>query len=248
MTLMGPSASFLAESSAVKWGDVFSLALQQLRTEGAIQDDRPLFRIDCQDEAAQAPFQFDPVQGKLHRRDCAIIPEYSRSALFARWTMGSGEQPLACSHCRPSSLTHYQDTQQDVTLDIFFGVISILDQFGTVLQERGKEYRSSKEGQELERKLQDLYGNLDRKQKETLGVMLDSMDQMVKFLKEADRQLHETPDLTAGNGAGRAKSHVSSNGHKPEDSVLANGKRKSDLKTGSTSRRGKARNISAKTD
>ena len=245
---MGPSASSLAESSGVKWGDVFSIALQRMRTEGAIRDDRPLIRIDFQDEAAQAPFQFDPVQGRLHRRDCAIVPKHSRSALFARWTMWDGEQPLACSHCRPSPLALQPDHQQDITLDIFFGVISILDQFGTVLQERGKEYRSSKEGQELEKKLQGLYGNLDRKQKETLGVMLETMDQMVRFLKEAEGHLHEETNRVNGNGSFQSKSNFSTNGHKPEATMSTNGKRKSLKKTHSKSRQGRPRKISTEND
>ncbi|HSF08479.1 MAG TPA: hypothetical protein VLA60_03635, partial [Nitrospirales bacterium] len=84
--------------------------------------------------------------------------------------------------------------------------ISILDQFGTVLRERGKEYRTSSDGQELERKLEDLYQNLDRQQKDTIEVMLHSMDQMVKFLREADRNLSQVHDKPM-NG------HVQTNGH-----------------------------------
>src|SRR5690606_31830234 len=140
-----------------------------------------------------------------HRRGCSNIADDSRSALFARWSMGLHEQFLACSHCRPHPNPRGQEAQ-DVTLDILFGVISILDQFGTVLRERGKEYRTSSDGQELERKLEDLYQNLDRQQKDTIEVMLHSMDQMVKFLREADRNLSQVQDKPV-NG------HVHTNGH-----------------------------------
>ena len=201
-------------TTEVYWGDVFAIALQELRSQGKVSDARPLLRIDGQAEAAMAPYQFDPVYGKLHRRGCSNIAVDSRSALFARWSMALDEQFLACPHCRPHPYPRGQEAQ-DITLDILFGVISILDQFGTVLRERGKEYRTSSDGQELERKLEDLYQSLDRQQKDTIGVMLYSMDQMVKFLREADRNLsqdlHANPmnghAHTNGDGVGKEKTH-----------------------------------------
>lgn len=203
---MGHSPDDTVATSDVYWGDVFAIALQELRSQGKVSDARPLLRIDAQAEAAQAPYQFDPVYGKLHRRGCPVISEDSRSALFARWSMVSDEQFLACSHCRPHPLPQGKDAQ-DVTLDIFFGVISILDQFGTVLRERGKEYRTSKDGQELERKLEAFYHNLDRQQQTTLEMMLHSMDQMVKFLRDADNNLGQGLHDHPVNG------HVHTNGH-----------------------------------
>lgn len=202
---MGRSPEDTTGTIEVYWGDVFAIALQELRSQGKVSDARPLLRIDGQVEAAMAPYQFDPVYGKLHRRGCSNIADDSRSALFARWSMGLDERFLACPHCRPHPYPRGQEAQ-DVTLDILFGVISILDQFGTVLRERGKEYRTSSDGQELERKLEDLYQNLDRQQKETIEVMLHSMDQMVKFLREADRNLSQVHDKPV-NG------HVQTNGH-----------------------------------
>ncbi len=202
---MGHSPEGTTGTTEVYWGDVFAIALQELRSQGKVSDARPLLRIDGQDEAVMAPYQFDPVYGKLHRRECSNIADDSRSALFARWSMGRDEQFLACSHCRPHPYPHGHEAQ-DVTLDILFGVISILDQFGSVLRERGKEYRISRDGQELERKLEDLYQNLDRQQKDTIEVMLHSMDQIVKFLREADRNLSQVHNRTV-NG------HVQTNGH-----------------------------------
>ena len=183
----------------MQWGDVFAIALQELRSQGKVRGVRPLLRIDCQDEAARAPFQFDPVYDKIHRRGCVAISVESRSALFARWDMTLKEKSLACPHCRPHPLPKRKESQ-DVTLDIFFGVISILDQFGTVLRERGKEYRTSKEGQELGRKLEDLYKNLDLQQKHTLDMVLQSMDQMVQFLHEADKNLNQDLPNKSANG------------------------------------------------
>ncbi|MDH3505129.1 MAG: hypothetical protein OEM58_11465 [Nitrospirota bacterium] len=203
---MGRSTDDTTATTEVYWGDAFAIALQELRSQGKVSDARPLLRIDGQAEAALAPYQFDPVYGKLHRRGCSAIADDSRSALFARWRMALDEQFLACPHCRPHPLPQGKEAQ-DVTLDIFFGVISILDQFGTVLRERGKEYRTSKDGQELERKLEGLYQNLDRQQKDTLEVMLHSMDQMVKFLREADKNLSQGLHDKPVNG------HVHTNGH-----------------------------------
>ena len=201
-----------SETLDIQWGDIFAIALQELRSQGKIQDTHPLLRIDCQDEAAQAPFQYDPVYDRIHRLECTAISVESRSALFALWNMTSEERALACPHCRPRPLPKRIEAQ-DATLDIFFGVISILDQFGTVLRERGKEYRISKEGQELERKLEDLYKNLDLQQKHTLDVVLQSMDQMVKFLKEADTSLKERLPNEPMNGKFHTNgAHVKRNG------------------------------------
>ena len=199
-----------------RWSDQLAISLQELRAHNSISDSQPLIRIDRQDDAAQAPFQFDPVYGQLHRRDCSVISEDVRSALFARWNMGVEERRLACSYCRPTPITGEKQSQE-LTLDIFFGVISILDQFGTVLQERGKEYRTSKEGKELERKLGELYNNLDRQQKDTLEVVLGSMDHMIKLLRMADHNLNQNlkpksnhqPSQRNGNGNG----HLNGNGH-----------------------------------
>lgn len=203
---MGRSPEDTTVTTEVYWGDVFAIALQELRSQGKISDARPLLRIDGQAEADMAPYQFDPVYGKLHRLGCSNIAVDSRSALFARWSMALDEQFLACPHCRPHPYPRGQEAQ-DITLDILFGVISILDQFGTVLRERGKEYRTSSDGQELERKLEDLYQNLDRQQKDTIGAMLHSMDQMVKFLREADKNLSQDLHANPMNG------HAHTNGH-----------------------------------
>src|SRR5690606_32678603 len=120
---MGRSPEDTTGTTDVYWGDVFAIALQELRSQGKVSDARPLLRIDGQAEAAMAPYQFDPVYGKLHRRGCSDIADDSRSALFARWSMGLHEQCLACAHCRPHPNPRGQEAQ-DVTLDILFGVIS----------------------------------------------------------------------------------------------------------------------------
>ena len=213
---MGTPTEETNAQSHTRWSDNLAISLQELRAHNKISDAQPLIRIDCQEDAAQAPFQFDPVYGKLHRRDCSVISDDVRSALFARWSMAAEERRLACSHCRPLP-SKGRKTSQDLTLDIFFGVISILDQFGTVLQERGKEYRTSKEGKELEQKLEELYSNLDRQQKDTLEVVLGSMDHMIKLIRTADQNLNQnlrsepTHQPPPSNGNGNSK--LNGNGH-----------------------------------
>lgn len=55
-------------------GDFVALKIQELYKESKIDVREALLKIDNREEAAQAPFQFDPAAGLLHRRDCKAIP------------------------------------------------------------------------------------------------------------------------------------------------------------------------------
>lgn len=180
------------------WADAFAISLQEWRAEGKLGGGYPLFRIDYRNEAAQAPMQFDPVGGRLHRSRCSAIPESSRSALFARWSLAPDERPLACPICQPEPPAD-ETLERKLSVDLFYGVISILDQFGNILRERGREFRNSQEGRDLEKQLEGLYATLDKQQREALEVLLSALGKMVDLLQECDKNLHEGARMN-GNG------------------------------------------------
>jgi hypothetical protein len=183
-------------------GDRFALKLQELRTEGKVGGDQPLLRIDSRDEAAKAPYQFDTARAKLHRTGCDAIPRASRSALLARWGVSPDESDLGCERCRPGP-TERRAMRRNPASDLLYGMVSILDQFGNVLRERGKEYRESEQGRQLTSDLEGLYANLDKRQKDALDVVLSSLDGLLVLVQEYDGSLR----AGNGNGAGRRNGH-----------------------------------------
>jgi len=183
-------------------GDFAALELQRLVGSGLIDSDQALLRIDYRREAKNAPFQFDMVKGTLHRRGCPSIPGASSAALYAVWDPGLELDLVACSECRPSA-GEAQSMNQDKTLDVLYGFISLVDQFGSVLKERGQEYRSSAKGQKLAEDLNAMFSTLDQTQRDALRVTLDSLDGLVKAIESAKRasSVNGTPaPATARNG------------------------------------------------
>ena len=171
------------------WGDALAIAIQRSRVQGRLNGDQPLIRIDAQREAAQAPFQFDPVHGRLHRRDCHAIPSDARSALFGRWTMDADDVVLACPSCRPVPQGTRPEGERIESVEFLYGVASILGQFGTLLRERGKEFRNSDEGRQLEQQVESFYAQLDVQQRHVVDLVLTSLEQLVKAVQECDRNL-----------------------------------------------------------
>lgn len=183
-------------TSMAGWGDVLAIAIQRSRVQGRLNGDQPLIRIDAQREAAQAPFQFDPVCGRLHRRDCHAIPSDARSALFGRWTMDAHDIVLACPLCCPAPQSTIPRGERIETVELLYGVASILGQFGTLLRERGKEFRNSDEGRQLEQQVESFYAQLDVQQRHVFDLLLTSLEQLAKAVQECDR------NLQAANGTG----------------------------------------------
>jgi small nuclear ribonucleoprotein (snRNP)-like protein len=179
-------------------GDEIALRLQQLRKQGKIDDDQPLLRIEFQREAAEAPFQFDAVSGKIHRNGCKSIPRHARSALYGVWHLPPEAAAYACSRCRPAEQAA-ETTENDRVSHTLFGVLSVLDQFGSVLVERGRDYRHSERGRQLEKTMRQLVKDLDQKQRETLDGVLHSFDALLNVVNDYNHTL-------SGNGNGsRAK-------------------------------------------
>ncbi len=178
-------------------GDLLALKLQQLHKERKLEGDQPLLRIDYREEAAQAPFQFDAARSKLHRTGCRAIPQSSRTALFGVWRIQPEDQKHACRRCCPGPESE-RTMDKNFTSDLFYGLLSIVDQFGNVLRERGREYRNSESGQQAELDIEGLYARLGKKEKETLDVVLSSLDDVLKMVRDFNRSLNGSNGRNGG--------------------------------------------------
>ena len=194
---------------AAEIGDTIALKLQTLRQEGKIDDEQPLIRIDYRKEASQAPFQFDIKNAKLHRTMCTSIPRGAQPTLYAVWRPDAKDLELACEKCRPVPIEE-ERMKKDVVSDIVFGLLSVMDQFGSVLTERGREYRNSKRGRQIAKTVEVLFSRLDQKQREALNVTISSLDDLSEIIHGYDERLQQKDK----NGKGRNGRGIRSNGRK----------------------------------
>jgi hypothetical protein len=197
-------------------GDLAAIGLQELFRQRAIDTKQPLLRIDYRAEAAQAPFHFDMVRGKLHRTGCRAIPQSSLPALYAVWDPGDRWSSLACATCRPV-FPEAPDMNRDSSFDLLYGLLSVVDQFGSVLTERGREYRNSARGRRLSKQLNELMGELDQPQRDVLNAALNSLDGMVKAVRQVNESIEKNANARKanGNGDGRPSGKPASNGRRP---------------------------------
>ena len=176
--------------------DVLALKLQEL--QHLQPEPRPLLRIDNRKEAAGAPFQFDTVVGRVHRNGCRAIPAGSRTALYGLWQLPEQLRDQACPVCRP---TESQDGEmaRDPS-DILFGVLSVIDQFGSVIRERGREFRESEEGRRLKESIDGAYQGLEERERATLQVVLSSLDGLLQTIQDLDASLDGHARRNGQNG------------------------------------------------
>jgi len=178
-------------------GDAIAIAVQELKRHRKLDHDQPLFRIDYRREAAGAPFQFDAAEVILHRTGCSAIPEGSRSALYAVWHIAKQDTRLGCKKCRPMPKNNSPPEPLEVA-DVLFGLLSLVDQFRTVLSERGQEYRQTQQGRELERSLSGLLARLNERQQQGVNLIASTMDKVLWAVEGYNQTLNG-----GSNGAGR---------------------------------------------
>ena len=166
-----------------------ALAIQDLHGNESHDRWNTLLRIDNRAEAAEAPFQFDAVHGVLHRRGCRAIPLGARSAVYSLWRVGPDELKRACERCRPVPEERATPNETERT-DLLFGLISVIDQFGGVLKERGKDYQKTDEGRQITAQWGRFYRALGRREKEVLDTVLSSLEALIGKIREADERLN----------------------------------------------------------
>jgi hypothetical protein len=171
---------------------------------------QPLLRIDNREQAKRAPFQLDAATGRLHRRGCRSIPKGSRSALYGIWRIGKNDQPLACPRCKPMPKTDDKTEDPEYPTDLLYGVLSVVNQFGGVLRERGQEYRTSRVGKLLGEQIENMYSGINERERNILDVVLTSLDELASTIRNLDADLHG-PNGSSANGNGA--SAPGANGH-----------------------------------
>lgn len=193
--------------------DLVALEIQEIFRTGRTDSEQGILRLDYTQEAAAAPFAFDMVSGTLHRAGCARIGRAAAGSLYALWRPGPEFSALACPKCRPGPGQN-GETDREMSSDLLYGVLSIVDQFGSVLRQRGKEYRKSSRGRQLSRDLERLMSALDETQRESVSLAVTSLESLIAVLEQVNRGLERRGNGANGaspNGNGRRK--ASSNGN-----------------------------------
>ena len=181
--------------------DLVALKIQELHKENKLDKQQALLRIDNRDEAARAPFQFDPAAGTLHRRDCGAIPEADRTALYGVWRVSAKDGWRACPKCKPIAEAEAASEQSGIT-DVLYGLLAIVSQFSSVLRERGREYRSSGDGRQIGTEFETLYSGLSEQEKGMVDKVLTSFDEMTRKLRDMDAALNDIDEAKGSrNGA-----------------------------------------------
>ncbi len=196
-------------------GDAIALRLQSLRVDGKADEDRPLLRLDYREEASAAPFQFDIACSKLHRTECPDIPPGSRTALYGVWEVNDDDLKLACARCRPRPVKD-DEMKKNSSTDMMYGFLSILDQFGSVLVERGREYRNSEHGKEVAKTVEGILSGLDNAQKDAISSTIASLDGLLRVIQDYNAGFTAS-NGDNGNGNGAIKGNGSINGGKPRN-------------------------------
>jgi hypothetical protein len=187
--------------------DIVGLGIQELRSSGALKGAQPLLRIDNRERARRAPFQLDAANGKLHRRGCRSIPRSSRTALYGVWSIGESDPPTTCSRCNPMPGPGDKKDDPEYPSDFIYGVLSVVNQFSSVLRERGQEYRNSQVGKLLGTQIDAMYRGINERERIILNVVLNSLKELANTLRDLDE------DLTGTNGAAPNGNDAKPNGH-----------------------------------
>lgn len=211
----GRSMSRGGKEAGVTVADYAALKLQELHQEGRVKGEQPLLRIDNLQEAAEAPYQFDMAHAVLHRTGCPAIQGDAQTALYGIWEVNHDLLKHACPKCRPG-LAQEPKVDANRSSDILFGFLSILDQFGSVLHERGKEYRNSERGRSLEKTMSGVLTGLDQTQRDTLDLMLKSLDRLVQVIEEINTGFEENNNGHNGRGRTKSRSDHGASGQPPD--------------------------------
>lgn len=89
--------------------------------------------------------------------------------------------------------------------DIVLGLVSLVDQFGTVLSERGRDFRQTERGRQFDQSLSASLGDLTAKQDDGLKVLNVVLDRLLS----AVNQFNSAAANGNGNGNGNG-SHPTS--------------------------------------
>ena len=70
------------------------------------------------------------------------------------------------------------DRQADVG-DIVLGLVSLVDQFGSILSQRGRDFRQTERGRQVDRSISAVLGELSRTQKDGVTLLTSVVDRLL---------------------------------------------------------------------
>ena len=89
--------------------------------------------------------------------------------------------------------------QDDQAVDMLYGVLSIVSQFGSVLRERGQEYRKSGAGAALGGRIEKIYAEVNESERSVLDVLTTSLGTLAAALREIEGGLNGEQTRGAGS-------------------------------------------------
>lgn len=92
----------------------------------------------------------------------------------------------------------------DVT-DLVLGVLSLVDQFGSILSQRGRDFRRTERGRRLERSLSSLLGDVSKTRKQGAQFLSSAMDRLLATLDRARAETQGARGKPRHNGKPRRK-------------------------------------------
>ena len=221
--------------------DTVGLRIQELHASGQLPGDQPLLRIDNRDQASQAPFQLDAARGLLHRTGCRAIPPGSRSALYGVWEIGAEDPALACPRCnpvvrpeakaerkaeearphaeaRPEARQAEAKLQDEHSVDLLYGLLSIVSQFGGVLRERGQEYRRSRAGSAIGARIDKIYSDVNERERRVLDVLTASLDTVAAAIRDIEGGINgERTNGAASRDTAQSDAEEPTAGRRPDE-------------------------------
>lgn len=76
--------------------------------------------------------------------------------------------------------------QDEHAVDMIYGFLSIVAQFGGVLRERGQEYRRSRAGAEVGARIEKIYAEINEGERRVLDVLTTSLDTLAVALRDIE--------------------------------------------------------------
>ena len=138
------------------------------------------------------------------------------SALYGVWRIAEEEEKLACPRCdpmlrpeeklgeKPADKPLEKPNEAESPLDLLYGVLSVIGQFGGVLRERGQEYRNSRAGTMLGAQIEKMYSTVSEREKNILDVMASSLNTLAVAIRELDDGLNAGKDAAPASGKASA--------------------------------------------
>ncbi|NIR65968.1 MAG: hypothetical protein GWN61_17200 [candidate division Zixibacteria bacterium] len=97
--------------------------------------------------------------------------------------------------------------EKDKASDILFGFLSVIDQFSSVIIERGREFRKTDKGKAIAESLHSLNGLMDKTQKDSINSLSSLMDVLLVIAQTCEKEISTQSNGSSNGSNGSAKEH-----------------------------------------